>query len=107
MWKMCDGVSSCSNPGELQNAPAAFLATEARFKEYPGMKYTLQVAPEDCTGCSLCVEACPVRDKRQVGRKAINMVAQAPIREQERDNWDFFLALHEADTSQLNTGAIK
>ncbi len=95
------------DPGELQDAPATFLTTDARFKEYPGMKYTLQVAPEDCTGCSLCVEACPVRDKRQVGRKAINMVAQAPIREQERDNWDFFLALHEADTSQLNTGAIK
>src|SRR3989442_14064631 len=51
------------DPGNLQGAPETFLATEARFKEFPNMKYTVQVSPEDCTGCTLCVEACPVKDK--------------------------------------------
>jgi pyruvate-ferredoxin/flavodoxin oxidoreductase len=91
----------------LAGAPASFQTTDAHFKEFPGMKYTLQVSPEDCTGCSLCVEACPVKDKRQVGHKAINMVAQPPIREREKTNWEFFLTLPDVDTSQLNMGAIK
>ncbi len=91
----------------LEGAPDAFLSTGAHFKEFPGMKYTLQVSPEDCTGCSLCVEACPVKDKRQVGRKAINMTAQPPVREREKRNWEFFLTLPDVDTTQLNMGAIK
>jgi pyruvate-ferredoxin/flavodoxin oxidoreductase len=62
----------------LAGAPETFLSTDAHFKEFPGMKYTLQVSPEDCTGCGLCVEACPVKDKRQVGRKAINMAPSRP-----------------------------
>ena len=95
------------DPAELTGAPAAFKSTEARFKEFPGMKYTLQVAPEDCTGCSLCVEACPVKDKRQVGRKAINMAAQPPLREQEASNWEFFLGLPDVDRAQINVGSIK
>ncbi len=61
----------------------AGLAVDARWKEFPDMKYTLAVAPEDCTGCGLCVEVCPAKDKTQVGRKAINMAAQPPIRERE------------------------
>lgn len=71
------------------------------------MKYTLQISPEDCTGCGLCFEACPVKDKRQVGRKAINMNPQPPIREREKANWEYFLTLPEVDTSHLNLGAIK
>jgi pyruvate-ferredoxin/flavodoxin oxidoreductase len=92
---------------ELAGAPDMFLSADARFKEFPGMKYTLQVSPEDCTGCTLCVEACPVKDKRQVGRKAINMAPQPPIREQERANWDFFLKLPDMDRATLNVGTIK
>jgi pyruvate-ferredoxin/flavodoxin oxidoreductase len=95
------------DPAHLEGAPEAFLSSDARFKEFPGMKYTLQVSPEDCTGCSLCVEACPVKDKRQVGRKAINMVAQPPVRQQETANWNFFLSLPEVDRSPLNLHAIK
>jgi pyruvate-ferredoxin/flavodoxin oxidoreductase len=91
----------------LEGAPATFLSRDARFKEFPGMKYTLQVSPEDCTGCTLCVEACPVKDKRQVGRKAVNMVAQPPVREQETANWDFFLTLPEVEHALLNMHAIK
>jgi len=91
----------------LQDVPETFQSTPARFKEFPNMRYTLQVAPEDCTGCSLCVEACPVKDKRQVGRKAINMAPQPPLREQEAVNWEYFLKLPAADTTNLNVAAIK
>ncbi len=94
-------------PAALAGAPATFLTTDARFKEFPGMKYTLQVSPEDCTGCGLCVEACPVKDKRQVGRKAINMADQPPIRERENANWDFFLDLPEVDRAQVSLSSIK
>ena len=95
------------DPAELKNAPETFMSMDAHFREFPGMKYTLQVSPEDCTGCSLCVEACPAKDKRQVGHKAINMAPQPPIREREKVNWDFFLSLPDMDASNLNLGAIK
>ncbi len=95
------------DPANLEGAPDSFLSTDAHFKEFPGMKYTLQVSPEDCTGCSLCIEACPVKDKRQVGRKAINMAPQPPIREREKENWQFFLSLPDVDATGLNLAAIK
>jgi pyruvate-ferredoxin/flavodoxin oxidoreductase len=95
------------DPAYLEKAPATFLSTEARFKEFPGMRYSLQVAPEDCTGCGLCVEACPVKDKRNVGRKAINMAPQLPLREQEKTNWEFFLTLPDVSRKGLNVAAIK
>jgi len=95
------------DPGELEGAPETFLSVEAHYKEFPGTKYTLQVSPEDCTGCKLCVDACPVKDKRQVGRKAINMADQPPIREREKVNWEFFLSLSEVDATDLNLAAIK
>ncbi|HEY7416931.1 MAG TPA: 2-oxoacid:acceptor oxidoreductase family protein, partial [Ktedonobacteraceae bacterium] len=94
-------------PSALQGAPATFHSTDAHFKEFPGMKYTLQVSPEDCTGCALCVEACPVKDKQQIGRKAINMEPQPPLREPEKKNWEFFLTLPEIDRTVLNLAAIK
>ena len=95
------------SPNLLEGAPTTFLSTEAHFKEFPGMKYTLQVSPEDCTGCNLCVQACPVKDKRQAGRRAINMAPQPPLRAQEQVNWDFFLTLPEVDHTHLNLAAIK
>jgi pyruvate-ferredoxin/flavodoxin oxidoreductase len=95
------------DPACLEGAPEPFRAVDARFKEFPGMKYTLQVSPEDCTGCALCVEACPVKDKRQVGRKAINMTPQPPIRERESANWDFFVGLPDVPRAGLNMSAIK
>jgi pyruvate-ferredoxin/flavodoxin oxidoreductase len=95
------------DPSELEGAPGTFLSMDAHFKEFPGMKYTLQVSPEDCTGCGLCVDSCPVKDKRQVGRRAINMAEQPPIREREKVNWEFFLSLPEVDTTNLNLAAIK
>ena len=95
------------SPNLVEGAPTTFLSTEAHFKEFPGMKYTLQVSPEDCTGCGLCVQACPVKDKRQTGHRAINMAPQPPLREQEKVNWEFFLTLPEVDPAHLNLAAIK
>ena len=81
------------DPKLLEKAPATFKSTEAKFKEFPGTKYTIQVSPEDCTGCALCVEACPAKDKQNPERKAINMADQPPLREAESDNWNFFFNL--------------
>jgi pyruvate-ferredoxin/flavodoxin oxidoreductase len=94
-------------PSALAQAPASFKSAEARWKEFPGHKYTLQVAPEDCTGCGLCVEACPVKNKQETRLKAINMAPQSPLREAERDNWSFFLELPEVDRLQLNIHQVK
>jgi pyruvate-ferredoxin/flavodoxin oxidoreductase len=91
----------------LKAAPATFKSMESKFKEFPGMKYTVQVAPEDCTGCTLCVETCPVKDKTEVGRKAINMAAQPPLRETEKANWEYFLSLPEVDRALINPATIK
>jgi pyruvate-ferredoxin/flavodoxin oxidoreductase len=94
-------------PSYLENAPATWKSADARWKEFPNMKFTLQVAPEDCTGCGLCVEVCPAKDKSQVGRKAINMAPQPPIRETERANWDYFLELPEVDRALISVKAVK
>ncbi|RMF90684.1 MAG: 4Fe-4S dicluster domain-containing protein, partial [Nitrospinota bacterium] len=77
----------------LAGAPKSFKSAKARWRELGEKRYTLQVSVEDCTGCALCVEVCPAKDKTQVRRKAINMQPQRPLREQERENWEFFLRL--------------
>jgi pyruvate-ferredoxin/flavodoxin oxidoreductase len=91
----------------LAGAPPTFKAVPARWKDMKDRKYTLQVAPEDCTGCTLCVEFCPVKDKREVKRRAINMVAQPPIRESEAANWDFFLKIPDTDRKILSMSQVK
>jgi pyruvate-ferredoxin/flavodoxin oxidoreductase len=91
----------------LAGAPATFKAVPARWKDMKDKKYTLQVAPEDCTGCTLCVEFCPVKDKREVKRRAINMVPQPPIREAEAANWDFFLGIPETERGALSMHQVK
>ncbi len=94
-------------PTALQGAPETFLTSKARYKEFPEWQYSISVAPEDCTGCGLCVEVCPAKDKSQVGHKAINMEPQQPIRERERVNWDFFLQIPDVDRTQITLGTIK
>jgi pyruvate-ferredoxin/flavodoxin oxidoreductase len=79
----------------LANAPSTFKSSGAKWRELAGERYTIQVAVEDCTGCALCVEICPAKDKSNVSRKALNMAPQRPLREQEAKNWDFFLSLPE------------
>jgi pyruvate-ferredoxin/flavodoxin oxidoreductase len=89
------------DPRALDGAPPALKSTEYRGAEFKGLKYLLQVAPEDCTGCSLCVMVCPAKDKANPKHKAINMMPQAPLREVERDNWAFFLALPDPDRGRV------
>jgi pyruvate-ferredoxin/flavodoxin oxidoreductase len=91
----------------LGNAPATFKAVPARWKDMKDRKYTLQVAPEDCTGCQLCVEVCPAKSKSEVKHRAINMVPQAPLRETEAANWDFFLSIPETDRKLLSPTQVK
>ncbi len=79
------------DPELLADAPKTFKSADARAKEFKGLKYTLQVAPEDCTGCRLCVSVCPAKDKANPKHKALEMTPQLQVREQERENYDFFL----------------
>jgi len=88
-------------------APATFQWAKPKWKGMEQDHYTLQVAPEDCTGCALCVEICPVKSKSDAGHKAINMAAQPALREAERDNWEFFLGLPEVDRSKLSHTQVK
>jgi pyruvate-ferredoxin/flavodoxin oxidoreductase len=94
-------------PALVAKAPATFKSSPARWKEFKELKYTLQVAPEDCTGCALCVQVCPVKSKTEVRHKALNMMPQPPIREPERENWSFFLTLPEMDRRVLNLSQVK
>jgi len=91
----------------LQGAPATFKSCDARDKEWAGMKYTIQVAPEDCTGCGVCVDVCPVKNKAETRLKAINMVPQPPLRAPEKENWEFFLNIPELDRRKIKAGTIR
>lgn len=97
------------NKEELSKAPADFKSTDPIGKEFSKEKeaYTLQVAVEDCTGCNLCVEYCPIESKTEPGHKAINMVPQLPVKENEIKNWNFFLSLPEIDRSRVNKNTVK
>ena len=92
---------------DLAGAPANFKVTDARAPEWKGMKWTLQVAAEDCTGCALCVDVCPARNKTETKLKAINMRPQAPLRLQERENWDFFLRVPEMDRRKIKLSTLR
>ena len=91
----------------LAGAPATFKACDAKDREWAGQKYTIQIAPEDCTGCGICVDVCPAKNKSQARLKAINMVPQPPLRAAERDNWDFFLGIPETDRRLIKISNIR
>jgi pyruvate-ferredoxin/flavodoxin oxidoreductase len=88
-------------PAALSAAPAGFKTLDYRGDEFKGYKYTLQSAPDDCTGCTLCVEVCPAKDKANPRRKALEMVPAASVREEERPHWNFFLGLPEAPRDKV------
>lgn len=93
---------------QLENAPASYQSMKLKNKDYgENLAYTVQVAPEDCTGCGICVEICPAKNKRETRLKSINMVPQVPIRDQERENYQFFLDLPEFDRRKLNVSSVK
>jgi pyruvate-ferredoxin/flavodoxin oxidoreductase len=88
-------------PEALKGAPKDFVTMEFKSPDQKGMKYALQVAPDDCTGCSLCVEICPAESKTEKGKFAINMKDAVPLKEKERGNWDFFLAIPDPDRTKV------
>ena len=93
---------------ELENAPETFKSTDSKFREFrDGWAFTVQVAPEDCTGCGMCVENCPGKDRENPGRKAINMEPQPPLRKQESENWSFFKALPNPDRKSFSPNTVK
>ncbi|MHC5740819.1 MAG: pyruvate:ferredoxin (flavodoxin) oxidoreductase [Nostoc sp.] len=94
-------------PDELVNAPETFKSTAAKDKDFANQKFTIQVAPEDCTGCTICVNICPAKNKSEPSLKAINMAQQLPLQEQERKNWDFFLSLPNPDRRSLKLNQIR
>jgi pyruvate-ferredoxin/flavodoxin oxidoreductase len=95
-----------ADPAALQNAPEGFRQAPARDPAFAGQAFTIQVALEDCTGCNLCVEVCPARDRSEPKRKALNMAPQPPLREQGRRHWEHFLQLPEVPRHGLNLHRI-
>lgn len=96
----------------LTKAPETFKSVDARGKEYQGMKYTVQVAPEDCTGCGVCVQNCPARERdpetrAETGHRAIDMTEQLPLRQAEAENFDFFMSIPDMDPKLYNRSTIK
>jgi pyruvate-ferredoxin/flavodoxin oxidoreductase len=100
--------SKVYEPSQLENAPATFKSVNAKDHDWKEkqLKFTIQVAAEDCTGCSLCVDVCPAKNKSEPRKKAINMEPQLPLREPERENWDFFLSLPNPDRRELKLNKI-
>ncbi len=98
------------DPKLLDKKPKTFKSTAARGKEFEGKAFTIQVSPEDCTGCGVCVNTCPAFEKKdgvKTGRKAINMAPQIPLREQEVENFNFFIDLPDLDESLVKRGTLK
>jgi pyruvate-ferredoxin/flavodoxin oxidoreductase len=93
-------AKACS-ASDLTDAPPGFKSMPAKWREFPEKLYTIQVAVEDCTGCRLCVEVCPAKDKSNVSRKALNMQPQLPLRDSQRVNWDYFLKLPDLHKNDL------
>ncbi|PYU40356.1 MAG: pyruvate:ferredoxin (flavodoxin) oxidoreductase [Acidobacteria bacterium] len=91
----------------LANAPQTFKSEKPRWREFQDLRYTLQVSPEDCTGCALCVEICPAKSKSEAKHKAINMAPQAVLREPESKNWEFFLSIPEFERNRLSHSQVK
>ena len=94
-------------PSALSDAPDGFLSKKFRSRELDGHLLTIQVAPDDCTGCGICVEVCPAKDKTQVKRKAINMAPAEEHRDVERERWDFFTAIPELDRASITHDSVK
>jgi pyruvate-ferredoxin/flavodoxin oxidoreductase len=91
----------------LDKAPAKFKSVDSKDKDSAGKKFTIQIAPEDCTGCGVCVEYCPGKDKSNPDKKVINMAEQSALRHGEAENFEFFLTIPDADRTKINTSLIR
>lgn len=98
--------SKVYEPQQLENAPSTFKSVNAKDHDWHDLKFTIQVAAEDCTGCAICVDVCPAKNKAEPRKKAINMQPQPPLRDAERENWDFFLNLPNPDRRDLKLNRI-
>jgi pyruvate-ferredoxin/flavodoxin oxidoreductase len=94
-------------PDHLQGAPSHFQSTDYKAADFKGWKYTIQVAPQDCTGCNLCVMVCPAKDKSAPRHKAINMAPLAPLLEEEKNNYDFFLGIPDPPRDRVSHIDVK
>ena len=94
-------------PAAVEGAPEGFVVVDSKGKDYPGWKARIQVAPEDCTGCGVCVDCCPAKNKKVAGRKAINMEPKLDHLEAERAHWDFFLTIPDLDRSKVKVDTMK
>ncbi|MDJ0663364.1 MAG: pyruvate:ferredoxin (flavodoxin) oxidoreductase [Acidimicrobiia bacterium] len=95
------------DPAELDGAPDAFQSKPWKGRDFAGMNTTIQVAPEDCTGCAVCVNVCPAKSKEEVKHKAINMVPKMDVLEEEKANFDFFLSIPDYDRTKVKTETVK
>jgi len=91
----------------LKNAPDSFKHVEAKFSQFKDFMYTVQASPEDCTGCKLCYETCPAKNKQDPKLKAINMEFKDPILDREKENWNFFESIPYVDREKLNVTTVK
>jgi pyruvate-ferredoxin/flavodoxin oxidoreductase len=96
-----------ADPKALEKQPATFKSMKYKGKEFDGQAYLIQVAPEDCTGCTLCVEVCPGKDKKEPTKRALLMAPQMPLRAAERENYAFFLDIPEVDRSLVKVDTVK
>jgi len=99
--------SKIYSPELLKDAPAGFKSADSKIKTFQGQKYTQQISPEDCTGCGLCVEICPAKNKKDPGKKAINLVPVEQIQEEEKANWEFFESIPLLDRTDLQLNKIR
>jgi pyruvate-ferredoxin/flavodoxin oxidoreductase len=95
------------DPASINHAPEGFQTAVPKWREFSSLKYTLQVAPEDCTGCGLCVAVCPAKSKSEAKHRAINMEPQPPLREKYNEYWDYFLTIPEIGRDQIAHGQVK
>src|SRR5688572_29678625 len=91
--------------GMLQDAPEGWQAMDYKAPDFKGQKYTLAVAPDDCTGCSLCAEICPAIDRHNPDRTALEMKPLGPLQAPERKKWDYFLGIPDVDRSKVRVDA--
>ncbi len=91
----------------LHDAPPGFLHRPWSGKDYSGKEMSIQIAPDDCTGCGVCVDVCPARSKTAVKQKALQLATKNEILDRERANFQYFLSLPEMERSQLATDTVK
>ena len=95
------------DPAALEGAPAGFKSKEWKAKDLPGMLMTIQVSPDDCTGCRICIETCPAKDKQNPEHKSLDSLAKSEHVDAERERWEFFLGLPEMDRAKVQAATVK